>query len=56
MDAETYKADTGRNNLPKTVNEFNLAYKEAISLWRDSDTPEGYLLAAVLEEHLILES
>ena len=54
-EAETYKMDTGRNSLPKTVNEFNMAYKEAISLWRDSNTPEGYLLAAVLEEQLILE-
>lgn len=48
-DAVDYLRDTGRNNLPKTVAEYNTAIGSSANAWRGNDCPEGDLLAAIIE-------
>jgi len=52
-EAEDYFKQTGRAKLPSTVNEYNQAIQETINLWNSIETPEGYLLASIMQERLI---
>lgn len=52
IDAENFLRDTGRNTLPKSVAEYNLAMKQVRELWNQIDTPESRLIAATCFEDL----
>jgi hypothetical protein len=46
IDAESYYRDTGRNSLPKSVDEYNQAMRETKARWLFIDSPEARLLLA----------
>lgn len=52
-DASAYCTYTGRIKLPSTVSEYNRALREAASVWRDVNCPEGDLLAYLCENSIL---
>lgn len=52
-DADEFRCDTGRSQLPKTISEYNQAYQQAADLWWADGSPEAGLLAFVCEQQLI---
>ena len=49
---QSYKKDTGRTKVPKTVAEYNRHLQEAADYWRQAtgeDDPVGNLLAELIE-------
>lgn len=55
IDAETYLKDSGKENLPKTVQEYNKTMQEIKAYWLLEDSPESRLLVAVCFEELVYE-
>ena len=51
-DADSYRSDTGRSTLPKSIEEYNRAMRDTRLMWQAIDTPESRLLAAVCFEEL----
>lgn len=52
-DAEGYLFDTGRSQLPKTVQEYNRAMQETHDAWMQVDCAEAILLAHLAKDQLI---
>jgi hypothetical protein len=53
-EAGNYLSDTGRSALPKTVDEYNRAMRDAKTMWERLNTPESILLAACLFKEIDL--
>jgi hypothetical protein len=51
-DAEHYLEDTGRASLPKTVDEYNRAMRDAKAAWLGTECAEGVLLATIFCKEL----
>jgi hypothetical protein len=53
-DAELYLLMTGKSQLPRTVQEYELAIEQAARHWQNAHCPEGDLLAFLARaEHLV---
>lgn len=55
-DADDFRRDTGRSQLPQTISEYNQAYQQAADLWWSDGSPEGGLLAQICELSVIDET
>ncbi len=54
-DAEKFLQHTGRNTLPKTLQEYHAAIELAVEQWEALDTPEGHLMAFLTSRDQLVE-
>lgn len=54
-DAENFLINTGRNNLPTTLQEYQSAIEMAVEQWKELDTPEGQLMAFLTSADQLIE-